>query len=80
MTPADIIGIAGFIQLVAAYFLLQAHKLDAHGKPYLILNISASTCIIISLFSSWNLPSFLIQVFWIAISAYGLWKNRKTIP
>ena len=79
MSPADIVGIAGFVQLIAAYFLLQAGRLDSHSKPYLYLNISASSCIIISLLSSWNLPSFMIQVFWIAISLYGLWRRKREL-
>jgi len=78
LTFSDIIGIAGFIQLILAYFLLQAGKLGGHSRTYLYLNISASVCIMFSLFYTWNLPSFLIQTFWIAISIYGL-KRRPHI-
>jgi hypothetical protein len=80
MAITDIIGIAGFIQLISAYFLLQADKVKQHDRLYLFLNISASTCILVSLIGAWNLPSFLIQCFWIAISLYGLWKHHRTQP
>lgn len=76
LTFPDLVGIAGFVQLILAYFLLQAGRLTSHSRIYLLLNISASSCILFSLLFSWNLPSFMIQCFWIAISLYGLWRAR----
>jgi len=63
--------------VLAAYMLLEHGTFKSHDKPYLALNILGSCGILASLYANWNLPSFVIQTLWIAISFYGIYKGKK---
>ena len=69
---ADIIGIIGVIIVIAAFLLLQMARVQADSIVYLIANLFGSVLIVVSLIYNWNLASFIIEVLWVAISAYGL--------
>lgn len=73
----DTIGIFGVAIVVVTYFLLQIDRVDAKGFWYSFLNAFGSMLILYSLTYNWNLASFFIEFFWIAISIYGLWKWYK---
>lgn len=70
----DIIGLAGAALIIAAYLLLQTGKLSPSGILYSSLNAAGALLIIISLIINWNLAAFIIEVFWLMISLYGLYK------
>ncbi len=75
----DIIGIIGVSIVVATYFLLQSEKIDSKSFLYSFLNAFGSLLIMYSLLYNWNLASFIIEIFWILISLYGLkkWYRNK---
>jgi len=74
------IGFIGMIFVVIAYFLLQTEKQKINSLPYQLLNLSGAILLFISLCVHFNLGSFIIEVFWIAITLYGMYKNlRKKI-
>lgn len=74
------IGFIGMIFVVIAYFLLQTEKQKISSLPYQLLNLSGAILLFISLCVHFNLGSFIIEVFWIAITLYGMYKNlRKKI-
>lgn len=75
----DIIGIIGVAIVVATYFMLQSEKIDSKSFLYSFLNAFGSMLIMYSLLYNWNLASFVIEVFWILISLYGLkrWYTNK---
>ncbi len=73
----DIIGVVGVSFVLATYYLLQFDKIDAKGFWYSFLNLFGAVLIMYSLLYNWNLPSVIIEIFWIAISAYGVWKYIK---
>jgi len=75
----DVIGIIGVAIVVATYFLLQSEKIDSKGFLYSFLNAFGSLLIMYSLLYNWNLASFVIEIFWILISLYGLkkWYRNK---
>jgi hypothetical protein len=75
---ADIIGISGVTFVLITYFLLQFDKIDAKGFWYSFLNLFGALLIMYSLMHNWNLSSFVIEFFWILISAYGVWKWYKS--
>ena len=71
---ADFVGVAGVICIVLGYFLLQLERITYKGLTYLLLNALGASCILFSLFFSWNLSAALIEFFWIAISLFGIYK------
>ncbi len=78
----DVVGTCGVIILLSAYFLLQRGTVGGHSLGYLLMNITASVCILVSLAATPNVPSILIQVCWILISLYGLrkWWHLRRVP
>lgn len=72
----QIIGFIGMLFIVYAYFLLQAQKVEHHSLKFQILNLIGAMLLIISLLVHFNLGSFLIEVFWVIITIYGMLKNR----
>lgn len=67
---------AGVGCVLVAYFLLQSGRMPATAPAYSWLNIAGSSAILVSLTHAFNLSSFVIQVAWIAISLWGLWRAR----
>ena len=78
----DTIGMIGTALVVVAYYLLQLEKLNPKGLGYNLLNLVGAVLLLISLLFTFNLASFVIEVFWIGASLIGLWKllqrRRKT--
>jgi len=70
----DVIGCLGAIIVLVAYGLLQTGKLKSRGALYSFLNFLSAVLIIISLFYSWNLAAFIMEVAWMVISAFGMIK------
>ncbi len=70
----DIIGLIGAALIIVAYLMLQMNKLKAADLLYSILNACGASLIIVSLIISWNLSAFIIEVFWLLISIFGLIK------
>ncbi|WP_072682006.1 hypothetical protein [Arcobacter sp. LA11] len=71
------IGFVGMLFIVYAYLLLQIKKYTITSFPYQVLNLVGAILLLISLFVHFNLGSFIIEVFWIIITLYGMYKNLK---
>ncbi len=71
------IGFLGMALVVWAYWLIQARKATHDSFTYLYLNLVGAILLIISLMVHFNLGSFLIEIFWIGISGYGLLQRYK---
>jgi len=69
---ANACGILGAAILVVAYFANQTGRLRSDAWPFPAANIAGALLILVSLMVNWNLPSVVIEVFWLAISLYGL--------
>ena len=74
---SDIVGVIGTIMLILAYLLLQAGHFKSNGWTYLYMNLFAAIFILFSLCFHFNLASFIIEIFWIAISIYGIIKKKR---
>jgi hypothetical protein len=70
----DLVGNIGVLLMVIAYLLLQLEKLSSSAVSYLLLNAIGAVLVIISLTFRFNLSAFLMEVFWLLISLYGLTK------
>ena len=71
------IGFVGMLCIVWAYFLLQVEKYTVNSFAYQLLNLVGAILLTISLFVHFNLGSFIIEIFWIVITLYGMYKNLK---
>ncbi len=73
-----IVGLVGMIVTLFAYFLLQAQKLHGNGLTYQLMNAIGALGVALSLlFGKFNLPAFLLEVVWLAISIYGIVLARR---
>jgi hypothetical protein len=66
------IGLVGVACILVAYFANQQRWLRSEDWRFPAANLVGSLLILASLFVEWNTPSVVIEVFWIAISLYGL--------
>ena len=81
----DIIGMTGTALVVLAYYLLQLDKVSSNSLAYNLMNLFGAIFLLISLCFTFNLASFVIELFWIGASLIGLWKiyrhrNGKSHP
>jgi hypothetical protein len=71
----DILGGIGVATIVITYILLQSEKVRSDGLAYSVMNASGAALILVSLWFSPNLPSVIVESFWLLISLYGIAKN-----
>ena len=70
----DIIGSLGVGIIILTYILLQTERLRSDHPGYSVLNAAGACLILVSLYFSFNLPSFIVEFFWLLISLYGVYK------
>lgn len=73
-TFPDIIGLIGVGLILLTYAGLTVEKIDPKGWRYSAGNGIGALLILVSLYFSFNLASFVIEIAWLAISGIGLWK------
>jgi hypothetical protein len=69
-------GFLGAALIIIAYFANQKGWLASTDWRFPSINLVGAILIFASLFVQWNLPSAVIEAFWIAISLYGLLRSR----
>ena len=74
---AHIVGFAGMGCVVLAFWLVVNEKWKPTSLAYNLLNGAGAVLLILSLLVHFNLGSFVIEIFWIAISATGVWKHYR---
>ena len=67
-----LVGLVGTATIVIVYFANQQRWLRSDDWRYPAVNLAGSVLILVSLFDQWNTPAVVIELFWIAISLYGL--------
>jgi hypothetical protein len=70
----DAIGMVGTALVVSAYVLLQLEKVSSRSLAYNLMNLIGAVLLLISLCFTFNLASFVIELFWIGASLIGMWK------
>jgi len=70
-------GLVGTAVLIVAYFANQSDHLPSDDWRFPCANLVGSCLILASLWAEWNLPSVVVEIFWIAISLYGLIHHRR---
>jgi hypothetical protein len=74
---ANIAGLIGVIFMLGAYLLVQSEKLLPGNIKFPLMNLIGASLVLVSLLFAWNLPSFIIELFWTLISIYGIWRIRR---
>lgn len=75
----DILGTTGVALIILAYAAVQARRMKSEQLSYSILNLVGAFLILVSLRYNFNLASFVIEIFWILISLWGivLWFRHR---
>ena len=76
-TAAHVVGFLGMLCVVLAFWLVVNEKWKPTSLAYNLLNGAGAVLLILSLLVHFNLGSFVIEIFWIAISATGVWKHYR---
>ncbi len=72
MTLPDILGLIGSAIVIVAYFAVARGSIMADSRSYYVANLTGAALIFASLWWAWNLPAAIVEIFWGAISVYGL--------
>ena len=70
----DALGTIGVVLILIAYGATMAGRMQVTDLRYSLANAIGAAAILVSLFYSFNLASFLIEIAWLIISFYGLWR------
>ncbi|MDY0021948.1 CBU_0592 family membrane protein [Arenimonas caeni] len=78
----DFVGLAGVAFVLGAFFLLQAGRLKGDALGYQLANLFGAVFILVSIFGpgpdfSTVISTTIMQLAWIAISLYGLWRGLR---
>ena len=71
----DLLGNVGVFFIIISYLLLQLNKIESSNIFYSLMNLIGASLVIISLIENFNMSAFVIEVFWVGISAIGLIKH-----
>lgn len=74
---SDVVGNMGVLLLVATYYLLQADKIDAKGFWYSFNNCVVAILLFVNLYFKPVLANITLEVFWLGISLFGIYKWYK---
>ena len=70
----DTLGTLGVAIIILTYVLLQLGRVKSEQIAYSLLNAAGASCILVSLYYSFNFPSFIVEFFWLLISLFGIGK------
>ena len=70
----DALGTAGVVLILIAYAATMSGRMQVGDLRYSLANAIGAAAILVSLFYSFNFASFLIEIAWLVISIYGLWR------
>lgn len=68
----DVAGIVGVTLILGAYLMLQIGRIEPRGAAYSAVNALGAGLVVVSLCYDFNLSALVVELFWIAISLYGL--------
>lgn len=74
----DLVGFIGVLLIIIAYLLLQLDKLPSSSPSSSLLNAAGAVLIIVSLIFKFNLSAFIVEVFWLLISLFGLTRSLRS--
>lgn len=79
----DWVGVLGTVTILLAFFWLQMGRLSGTGLTYQWLNLLGAGGVLVSLLGTFNVSVFMLELAWMGVSAFGIWrtlKARKPVP
>ena len=73
----DLVGFAGTLMILGAFFLLQAGKMAGDGVAYQLLNLFGAAGVLVTLLGKFNVSVFVLESAWVLVSVYGLVRARR---
>ncbi len=73
----DVVGILGVTTIVVAYLGLQLGRLDRRAISYSMANAVGAGLVLVSLWFNFNLSAFVVEVFWVLISFFGITRGIR---
>ena len=73
----DFIGNIGVAVIILSYLALQLERIDSRSVLYSALNAIGAALVTLSLLFEFNLSAFVVEVFWVLISVYGIVRQLK---
>lgn len=78
----DLVGSIGVGIIIFTYILLQSGKIKSESLKYSVANAIGASLISFSLLFNFNLSAFIVEIFWLLISIYGIiryfFRNRSS--
>ena len=75
-----LIGFLGPVIFTIAYTMVSLNYWTGDQLRTHIWNLIGALAILVSLMEQWNLPVFVLEVCWAAISIYGIWRCWRNAP
>ena len=75
MNIQEIIGWAGALLFMIAYFLLSIKKLRPDELPYQLLNIAGGISLVVNSFHMHDYPSVFTNMIWAGIGVFAIYFN-----
>ena len=72
LSAYDLLGGFGSLIVIIAYFSTQQGWVDARDWRFSLANLVGAALILVSLTAAWNFAAFVMEIFRLAISLYGL--------
>ena len=76
MILIEIAGWAGAILILLAYVLLTLGRIQAQSVAYQAMNVFGAAGFIVNGLANHALPSATLNVIWLSIGVYALWRIR----
>lgn len=73
----DLIGSVGVGIIIFTYILLQTGKVKSESLAYSMANAIGASLIAFSLIFDFNLSAFIVEIFWLLISLYGIFRYLR---
>ena len=77
LTLIDLVGLTAPVLFLFAYAMISVGRWQAEMLRFQVLNLLGALAILISLTEHFNLPVFILECCWGAISIYGILKALR---
>ncbi len=73
---ADVLGVVGSLVIAGCYWANTTNRLTTGNNWYHTLNLGGAMLILYSLYYRPNPGAIVIEVIWVAVALWGIYRNR----